>query len=129
MEGQITKLKTAAEQEKAIAKSDGIENWRRESYISRNVSRPASRASTAFAGPTTPKLNGKMMPPTPSIGATSPRQKSSTWDSMHAPSNFSNTVLMTPKSRRPPDYRMAAASPTPSVVSLAPTQGDDGWWS
>ena len=123
----MSKFRATIEQEKALAKSDGIENWRRESYMSGNVSRPASRASTAFGVPITPKLNGKIMPPTPSIAPTSPRQKSSTWDSMHAPTKISNTLLMTPKGRRPPDYRVS--SPTPSVVSLAPTQGDDGWWS
>lgn len=83
-----------------------------------------------------------------------PSQQPSVWDSMHAPSSKPSVSVVgsgrypamtpaTPKARRygagsgngggnpggPGGYyRGSMPSPTPSTVSLAPTQGEDGWW-
>ncbi|KAJ6573908.1 hypothetical protein DFH09DRAFT_981482 [Mycena vulgaris] len=108
--------------------------------------RPDSRASTVYPS----------RPPSPSARSITPPHPS-VWDSMHAPrgpngAHNSTAASMhapaahtpTPASRypglgdkrRPPSqaysrYSQARAtppSPTPSTVSLAPTQGPDGWW-
>ncbi|KAJ7171787.1 hypothetical protein C8R43DRAFT_979410 [Mycena crocata] len=110
--------------------------------------RPDSRASTVYPS----------RPPSPSARSVSPPHPS-VWDSMHAPRGPPNgahnttgasmhaPVVHTPtptsrysslgNKRRPPTQsyshypqgRAAPPSPTPSTVSLAPTQGPDGWWS
>ena len=51
---------------------------------------------------------------------------------MHAASGrYSDNAPPTPKPRRQiyNQYQRGAPSPTPSVVSAAPTMGEDGWWS
>ncbi|KAJ6498016.1 hypothetical protein C8R47DRAFT_1184244 [Mycena vitilis] len=109
--------------------------------------RPSSRASTVYPSrPSSPSARS-VTPPGPSV-----------WDSMHAPrgppngTHNSTAASMhapvhtpTPASRYPaalgnkrrppsqahsryPQARAAPPSPTPSTVSLAPTQGPDGWW-
>ncbi|KAI0055919.1 hypothetical protein BV25DRAFT_1832763 [Artomyces pyxidatus] len=91
--------------------------------------RPDSRASTVYpsraATPTAP--NGRSY----SVRThTPPQSQTSVWDSMHAPAKrYPPLGNGTPKVRGLPAYsRKPIASPTMSVVSLAPTQGDDGWW-
>ncbi|KAJ6569529.1 hypothetical protein B0H19DRAFT_1373665 [Mycena capillaripes] len=107
--------------------------------------RPDSRASTVYPSrPSSPSARS-VTPPGPSV-----------WDSMHAPrgpngAHNSTAASMhapvhtpTPASRYPtlgnkrrppsqaypryPQAQAAPPSPTPSTVSLAPTQGLDGWW-
>ena len=92
--------------------------------------RPDSRASTIYnhsrAGTPKAQYNGTtndvrvVTPPQPSVR-----------DSIHAPWRQSTLQPpVTPKSRYPSQYKtFRAPSPTPSVVSAAPTLGDDGWWS
>ncbi|KAJ7674417.1 hypothetical protein B0H17DRAFT_1161725 [Mycena rosella] len=108
--------------------------------------RPDSRASTVYPS----------RPPSPSARSVTPPGPS-VWDSMHAPRGPNGTHNSTAASmhapaahtptpasrysgldkRRPPSQaysrnypqaRAAPPSPTPSTVSLAPTQGPDGWW-
>ncbi|KAJ7630423.1 hypothetical protein FB45DRAFT_1150649 [Roridomyces roridus] len=115
-------------------------------YRNGGASRPDSRASTVYPS----------RPPSPARSATPPGP--SVWDSMHAPrpngvhnangrSMHAPVATPTPASRysglsnnRAPPSRgysryptgpvaVAPPSPTPSTVSLAPTQGPDGWWS
>ncbi|KAH6917642.1 hypothetical protein BKA70DRAFT_1368012 [Coprinopsis sp. MPI-PUGE-AT-0042] len=129
--------------------------WKRRSSDSRkSSSRPAPRARLLNL-----KANGhgnsavdrtRLSPYTPPTNGASPTQPS-VWDSRHAPSsdrskygNGVNTSIHAPKSRYPnlgpstpknrPGYpthfsRANAPSPSPSVVSAAPTLGDDGWYS
>lgn len=107
--------------------------------------RPDSRVSTVYPSrPSSPSARS-VTPPGPSV-----------WDSMHAPRGPNGTHNSTAASmhapvqtptpasrystlgnkRRPPaqayarysQARAAPPSPTPSTVSLAPTQGADGWW-
>ncbi|THH17190.1 hypothetical protein EW146_g3571 [Bondarzewia mesenterica] len=63
---------------------------------------------------------------------TPPQSQMSVWDSMHAPKarQYPYVGPGTPKARPSIQsyYRPPAASPTPSVVSVTPTQGEDGWW-
>jgi len=58
---------------------------------------------------------------------------SSVWDSMHAPSdrNGASSGYQIPTTPRAHSkfFRPSIPSPTPSNVSLAPTEGEDGWWS
>ncbi|KAF8624885.1 hypothetical protein AX15_005753 [Amanita polypyramis BW_CC] len=106
--------------------------------------RPNSRTSTVY----------DMRSPTPSHHLRPISQASfnsgtppsgSVWNSMHAPrqpypiSGWSSGQLKkypylgpsTPREQQNAHqyYRAAAPSPTPSTVSAAPTQGEDGWWS
>ncbi|KAJ7717531.1 hypothetical protein DFH07DRAFT_1068200 [Mycena maculata] len=108
-----------------------------------STNRPSSRASTVYPSrPSSPSARS-VTPPGPSV-----------WDSMHAPRrppngvhNSSTASMQTPVphtptpasryssqgNKRPPSqaysrYSQAPPSPTPSTVSLAPTQGPDGWW-
>jgi len=92
--------------------------------------RPDSRASTAYgvsrSGTPVARVNGT------SIRSNTP-PTSSVWDSMHAPhsthaARYPHLGPTTPKARHS-SYRSRIPSPTPSTVSLTPTQGDDGWWS
>lgn len=119
--------------------------------------RPDSRASTAFGGSPGPwdragtpvaRINGN------SSARSDTPPTSSVWDSMHAPKTARESIhapkakprepIHAPKAvprpryphlgpaatkSRSPSYMQRAASPTPSTVSAAPTQGDDGWWS
>jgi hypothetical protein len=73
--------------------------------------RPDSRASTVYPSRTN-------TPPT------------SVYDSMHAPSVVSRRQGSAPRGRllKQQDWPARVASPTPSVVSIAPTRGKDGWF-
>ena len=120
--------------------------------------RPDSRASVSTANTINLKTNGHahpgvdrhLSPYTPGSNGVSPSQ-SSVYESRHAPNGYSNggvnARIHAPKSRYPshltPSTPMAknrqgypshysranAPSPSPSVVSAAPTLGDDGWYS
>ena len=92
--------------------------------------RPYSRASTDYDSPPTPKLAHTGLPKASGKSEVSPPPASSTWDSMHAPNRASFVAQATPRGRQfASARRVAAPSPTPSVVSVAPTEGADGWWS
>lgn len=100
--------------------------------------RPDSRASTIYDG----RGDNRRVS---SYSATGRSPQPSVWDSMHAPvatngkwplttsmhtpSRFANIVPSTPKPHQKahPQYPRGP-SPTPSTVSVVPTQGDDGWW-
>ena len=98
--------------------------------------RPDSRASTIYnqsrAGTPKAQHNGT----TNDVRAVTPPQPS-VRDSIHAPWRASSSLAtpVTPKTRytAAPQFRrngsFRAPSPSPSVVSAAPTLGDDGWWS
>ncbi|RPD68760.1 hypothetical protein L226DRAFT_540402 [Lentinus tigrinus ALCF2SS1-7] len=94
--------------------------------------RPDSRASTIYdhsrAGTPKAQHNGT----TNDVRVATPPQPS-VRDSIHAPWRQPATIpTFTPKSRynTPPNWRgFRAPSPSPSVVSAVPTQGEDGWWS
>jgi hypothetical protein len=104
--------------------------------------RPDSRASTVFVSRAATPVQGKRTgtPMTQNGARSSTPPTSSIWDSMHAPkgvdprqrymaaAGLGNGVPRS--SPRPGGYygRPPIASPTPSVVSVAPTQGADGWW-
>ncbi|KAF5377169.1 hypothetical protein D9615_006437 [Tricholomella constricta] len=110
--------------------------------------RPDSRASTIYDNrASTPQ---RRLQSHASTARSNTPPQASVWDSMHAPttdaykyatptptssihaprSRYPNLGPTTPKARRPQQsYRPVAPSPTPSTVSLTPTQGDDGWWS
>lgn len=87
--------------------------------------RAASPSSTVY---------GRSRSTTPVRGAPAVEREGSVWDSMHAP-----------KTRYPPTLGVAAShplaikapashqshratSPAQSVISVAPTLGEDGWW-
>ena len=64
----------------------------------------------------------------------SPGYSPSVRDSMHAPTarvstgRYPEHVPSTPKARVLSSQRASIPSPTPSTVSLTPTQDDEGWW-
>lgn len=98
--------------------------------------RPDSRASTVYpsraATPTAP-ANGRPVSRAPTNRTNTP-PTTSVWDSMHAPkapqaSRYPHLSYNAKQRSAHSYYRQAAASPTPSVVSVTPTQGEDGWWS
>jgi hypothetical protein len=98
--------------------------------------RPESRSSTIYSQNhiKTPTTNGRPASPASTVRtATPPAYQPSVRDSMHAPKRYpSNLGIVTPQARRPhlaAYYQRSAPSPTPSVVSNAPTLGEDGWWS
>ncbi|KAJ7037434.1 hypothetical protein C8F04DRAFT_1035710 [Mycena alexandri] len=117
----------------------------------RNVpnGRPSSRASTIYPSrPPSPSARS-ITPPHPSVWDSmhAPRgpngAHNSSAASMHAPAAQTPTpasryTAQLGNKRRPPSQaysrysqaqaRVAPPSPTPSTVSLAPTQGPDGWW-
>lgn len=98
--------------------------WRRPIAIPNG--RPGSRASTVRdetrPGTTTP--NGRDSPSPPD---TPPAQKQDIWASIHAPKRLDGPRHSTPIKAL--QARQRVASPTPSVVSVAATEGADGWWS
>ncbi|KAJ6627022.1 hypothetical protein B0H10DRAFT_2210879 [Mycena sp. CBHHK59/15] len=114
-----------------------------------SMHRPDSRTSTVYPSrPPSPSARS-VTPPHPSVWDSmhAPRGPNGTHNSsaasMHAPKVHTPTPASRYSSmgpaRRPPSqaysrYSQARAapptppSPTPSTVSLAPTQGPDGWW-
>ncbi|KAG6902960.1 hypothetical protein C0995_008533 [Termitomyces sp. Mi166 len=109
--------------------------------------RPDSRASTIYIDRfATPQQNVKCS--VSSTRSSTPTGAGTVRDSMHAPktdtykyvTSTQATNSVGPRNCYPqlghklrpqaPPYRsVAPPSPTPSTVSLAPTQGEDGWWS
>jgi len=114
--------------------------------------RPDSRASTVYDASANRRIPPAGSSQTvPSKFSSSPQP--SVWDSMHAPSTnghhqnsqnkwdsnrmhspsgrYPDVASSTPKPRRQAynQYQRGAPSPTPSVVSAAPTMREDGWWS
>lgn len=138
LEGKNKQLQTdlIQAQQKAFSAPVHLTNGKSSHY-----DRPSSRASTVLVD--CPNGNGRS--PGTDGSATPPAEKS-VWDSVHAPKasepyqpsyqaktparRYPNLGVTAAKSARPtyPSYRRAA-SPTPSVVSVAPTLGDDGWYS
>ncbi|PIL29954.1 hypothetical protein GSI_07865 [Ganoderma sinense ZZ0214-1] len=133
LEGQVTRLQ--AEVDKAKKGVSTTANVLQPAARYQNGKmhpppRPDSRASTVYnhsrAGTPKAQYNGTtndvrvVTPPQPSVR-----------DSIHAPWRQSTLATpVTPKSRYPSQYKnFRAPSPTPSVVSVAPTLGEDGWWS
>ncbi|PPQ90421.1 hypothetical protein CVT25_014939 [Psilocybe cyanescens] len=111
--------------------------------------RPDSRASTIYDGRgDTSNRRVTSYSSARSLATSQNGPEPSVWDSMHAPTNtnsqskWSSPPMHTPASRYsslapstpkgyPARYNQyaRAPSPTPSNVSAAPTQGDDGWWA
>ncbi|VDB86823.1 unnamed protein product [Peniophora sp. CBMAI 1063] len=129
LRGEITRLQAETAQERAKAKA----------AASQPPPRPDSRASTAYGGSRAATPVGVKSVAAPSARSNTP-PTSSIWDSIHAPkgidarSRYMAAAALgngiPKKAPRPGGYysRPAAPSPTPSVVSVAPTQGADGWW-
>jgi len=109
-------------------------------------SRPDSRASSIYE-PRGDTPNRRISSYSSSRGVVSPQvPETSVYDSIHAPANpsshskwaaplqtptarYSNLAPSTPKAHRSSHNQyQRRPSPTPSTVSAAPTQGDDGWW-
>ena len=151
LEAQVKRLQAELDEKASMAKASTLVLPPYRNIINGNthpLPRPDSRTSTIYDDRSaTPQLRTQSRasnsrsdtPPQPSV-----------WDSMHAPTNtndtykrpavksmsvskgrYPNLTPTTPKAtRRPPHYHSPTIpSPTPSTVSLAPTQGDDGWWS
>lgn len=113
-----------------VPSPSAAEYWRPGSGFTNGLpSRSSSRASTAYGAANVQHTNGQRTSSrSPSIVAS----MTSTWDSMHAPAKSSPPEPTTPKARTrgyTPSHRSKVPSPSPSVVSLAPTEGEDGWWS
>lgn len=105
--------------------------------------RPDSRASAVYdaRGAAASRRVPSYATPRNVVSPSAPA--ASVWDSMHAPIAKSQWTI--PSSNAPPSrYDVPstpkaspavlrnshrAPSPTPSSVSNAPTQGEDGWWS
>ena len=133
LEGQVTRLQ--AELDKAKKTASTANNVlqpvaRYQNGKTHPPPRPDSRASTVYnysrAGTPKAQHNGT----TNDIRVATPPQPS-VRDSIHAPWRQPTLATpVTPKSRYPSQYKnFRAPSPTPSVVSAAPTLGEDGWWS
>ncbi|KZT24681.1 hypothetical protein NEOLEDRAFT_1093966 [Neolentinus lepideus HHB14362 ss-1] len=122
LEAQVARLQGELEKTASAPAPLTVQN------VQNGTARSVSRASTVY-GPSrssTPvAVNGKAGSRT---GVISPPQ-TGVWESMHAPRPYRNAVPVTPKGRQSQYYRPQIASPTPSTVSLAPTLGEDGWWS
>ncbi|KXN84795.1 hypothetical protein AN958_12089 [Leucoagaricus sp. SymC.cos] len=116
---------------------------------SHTPNRPDSRASTIYDRSATPTRRMASYPASSVAGTTPPQP--SVWDSMHAPrgpvKHPSLSTIHAPTGRYPssiglgrggtpkhvPTYRSSLTtprqpSPAMSVVSNAPTLGEDGWW-
>ncbi|KAI0318178.1 hypothetical protein OF83DRAFT_57011 [Amylostereum chailletii] len=129
LQGELTRLKSEAKKTTAVPLSK---------FQNQSPPRPDSRASTIYpsrsATPTKP-TNGLKRPVAPAPVRSDTPPQTSVYDSMHAPKHrypgLGNGVPGMPKPGKPHPggyYRPAIASPTPSVVSNAPTQRGDGWW-
>ncbi|KAF4572487.1 hypothetical protein EYR36_006993 [Pleurotus pulmonarius] len=109
--------------------------------------RPDSRSSTVYGEnrATTPNLRTTSQ--ARSNDSDTPPNQKSVWDSMHAPATYNgySASIYSPVPSRYPAIgngtprgrpnqtsqlsRASVASPTPSIVSQAPTLGEDGWYS
>ncbi|KAH7926206.1 hypothetical protein BV22DRAFT_1063463 [Leucogyrophana mollusca] len=133
LEAQVARLETELAKAKSTpAVSKGVKYGQPLSTKNQSPPRPDSRASTVFGGDRARTPVGRMNGSQPARSDTPPQ--SSVWDSMHAPPkqypNLGPAQYTRPLVRRPiSQYRPAVASPTPSTVSLTPTQDEEGWWS
>ncbi|KAF8060923.1 hypothetical protein FPV67DRAFT_1673756 [Lyophyllum atratum] len=147
LESKVTRLQFELEQAKTV-KAPAPQPYRNITNGNAHpLPRPDSRASTIYDNRVaTPQ---RRMQSQASTARSDTPPSASVWDSMHAPttdkykypapttnvhaprSRYPDLGPTTPKARRPQQqpWRAMAPSPTPSTVSLAPTQGDDGWWS
>ena len=121
------------------AKKAPVYNWRNtvsngvSMALSDNTNHRNSRAST----PTPPAKPGRRELPISSLAtpeSDNDAPVTSTWDSMHAPKasrgRAKGQEYLVSNSRYPTELvRRSTASPTPSIVSNAPTLQDDGWWA
>jgi len=125
LESRIARLQ-AEVQNSNVASAQSIGKHRKPDTTKiQSPPRPDSRASTVFsedrAGTPLGRLNGSQL-----VRSDTPPQ-SSVWDSMHAPKRYPNLGPVAPEATHPQSY-YRSPSPTPSTVSITPTQGDDGWW-
>ncbi|KAF8887705.1 hypothetical protein BD779DRAFT_1525783 [Infundibulicybe gibba] len=148
LETQVTNLKTElAEAKEAVPATPAAKFTPLTNGSSYTYSRPDSRTSTNY-DPRSATPNGKRyssLSQNSSIRSNTPPNQASVWDSMHAPTNVNRTFKppvraaakrypnlgpATPKARRTaPTTRASMPSPTPSTVSLALTQDEDGWYN
>jgi len=97
-----------------------------------NALRSSRASSTVVSSPPRPDSRTSILYPSRSATPTASvdlRTNPSVWDSMHAPAPSVSGKKQGPLTRGrfvKQDWR--AASPTLSVVSVAPTLGDDGWY-
>ncbi|KAG8985541.1 hypothetical protein FRB90_004634 [Tulasnella sp. 427] len=100
--------------------------WRRPIAVPNG--RPGSRASTIRDENAASTVNGRDSPSPPD---TPPAGQEGLWASIHAPKSNATTA---PRPRystpvRAQQARNRIASPTPSIISVAATEREDGWWS
>lgn len=129
LQASVTRLEADLAKAKAAAAVPFIPSAHQNGYTP-SPPRPDSRTSTAYgvsrSGTPIARMNGS------SIRSNTPPQ-SSVWDPMHVPhsklvSRHSHLGPTTAKARNS-SYHPQIPSPTPSTISLTPTQGNDGWWS
>lgn len=148
LEAQVKRLQSEIEQAN-MAKATTIPYRNITNGNTHTLPRPDSRTSTIYHNRSvTPQR--RMQSQVSSDRSDTPPQPS-VWDSMHAPTNMNVSYkrpapvksIPAPKGRYPDlgpttskaiqrsalQYYPTTPSPTPSTLSLAPTQGDDGWWS
>lgn len=123
LKGRVSDVSAELEEERKVRTASSEWNNRQ--------TRPSSRASTAYEvlDPPTPRMNGRNLDRSSNNPTPSPPPTTSTWDSMHAPKQLKRVYQKPSSSRVRPSAMQRVSSPTPSTVSLAPTQGDDGWWA
>jgi len=126
LEALVARLEADLTKAKAAAAAPFIPSAHHNGYTP-SPPRPDSRTNTAYgvsrSGTPVARMNGS------SIRSHTPPQ-SSVWDSMHAPKlapSYPRLPLATSTVRNL-SHHTQIPSPTPSTISLAPTQGDDGWW-
>lgn len=159
LEAQVTRLRTELEKAKqgipapaaavpsAYKKMTNGNSNGNGHGVKHGPARPDSRASTVLFGESasrsgTPNLRIPAQHSSSRSTERSATPPQGVWASIHAPKSsaytpptsmsmrYSNFDPATPKPRHAAQaYRASMPSPTPSSVSLAPTQGEDGWWS
>ncbi|KAF9480431.1 hypothetical protein BDN70DRAFT_912709 [Pholiota conissans] len=145
LEAKCVRLQSELEKANATRLSSTAAPFRPRTNGNTLAPRPDSRTSTIYDGRDRVSYSSSrssVVSPPNGNG-----HEPSVWDSMHAPlSNNTSKWAQTQASVRTPISRYASLapatpkasvyvphprgpSPTPSTVSAAPTQGDDGWWS
>ncbi|PFH50734.1 hypothetical protein AMATHDRAFT_40648 [Amanita thiersii Skay4041] len=146
LESKVVRLQTELEHSKTPKLSQAVPIAAPSPFNSNGISsaRPDSRASTVYnVRLGTPSQRAMPASQASSTGSGTP--PGSVWDSIHAPKQpyptpswssyqqkrYPHLGPSTPKGRSNTShyYRPTVPSPTPSTVSLTPTQGEDGWWS
>jgi len=135
LEGRVRNLHSEVERLKAVPKPSTYTPNRPpvNGVKAHYPSRPGSRASTINGGSPFGNKQNRISSQA-SIRSNTPEP--SVWDSIHAPKpgrypNLGPTSVTSGARHSVASsyYRAQAPSPTPSTVSVTPTQGDDGWWS